>query len=53
MNRLSIFIKVVMSRSRVDAPSEVCFPFLKGDNSAFIAATAFGLFPKNQYRSLE
>ena len=30
----------------VDALSELCFPFLKGGNSAFIAAIASGLFHK-------
>ena len=38
--------KGVMSRSSVDALSELCSPFLKGGNSAFIAAIASGLFPK-------
>jgi len=33
-----------MSRSRVDTLSELCFPFLKGGNSAFIAAIASGFF---------
>ena len=32
---------------------ELCFPFLKGGNSAFIAAIASGLFPQTEYRSLE
>jgi len=40
-------------QSRVDALLELCFPFLKGDNSAFIAGIASGLFPQNEYRSLE
>jgi len=44
-------IKGVMSSSSVDALSELCSPFLKGGNSAFIAAIASGLFPKNEYRS--
>jgi len=48
--------KGVMTRSMVDAPSELCFPFLKSGNSAFIAAIASGLFPQtnighsNNYR---
>jgi len=37
----------------VGALSELCFPFLKGGNSAFIAAIASGLFPQNEYQSLE
>ena len=37
-----------MSRSRVYALSELCLPFLQGGNSAFIAAIASGLFPKNR-----
>jgi len=32
------FFKGVQTRSRVDALSELYLPFLKGDNSAFIAA---------------
>jgi len=35
-----------MSRSRVDALSELCTPFLKGGNCAFIAVIASGLFHK-------
>jgi len=35
-----------MTRSMVNALSELCSPFLKGDNSAFIAEIASGLFPK-------
>jgi len=38
---------------RVDAFSELWFPFLKGGKSAFIAAIASGLFPKSEYWSLE
>ena len=38
------FIKGVMTWSMVDALSELCSPFLKGGNSAFIAAIASGLF---------
>ena len=45
--------KGVMSRSSVDALSKLCFPFLKGGNSAFIATVASSLFPKSEYRSLE
>ena len=37
----------------VDALSELCAPFLKGGNSGFIAAIVSGLFPQNEYRSLE
>jgi len=44
-------VKGVMSRSIVDALSELCCPFVKGCNSAFIAAIANGLVPKNEYRS--
>jgi len=39
-----IVVKGVMSRSRVDALSELCSPFLKGGNSVFIAAIVSGLF---------
>jgi len=42
-----------MTQSMVDALSELGFPFLKGGNSVFIAAMASGLFPQNEYRSLE
>jgi len=31
----------------------VMFPFLKGDNSTFIAAIESGLFPQTEYRSLK
>ena len=34
-------------------PFGVVFPIFKGGNPAFIAATAGGLFPENEYRSLE
>jgi len=44
-------IKGVMTRSIVDVLLELCSPFLKGGNSAFI--TAIGLFPQTEYRSLE
>ena len=46
-------VKGVMTRSTVDALSELCFPFLKGGNSAFIAAIASVLFPQNESQSLE
>jgi len=46
-------IKGVMTRSIVDALSELCSPFLKGSNSVFSAAIASGLFPQTEYRSLE
>jgi len=46
-------LKGVMSRPRVDILSEPCSPFLKGGNSAFIAAIASGLFPKSGYLLLE
>ena len=46
-------IKGVMTRSIVDALSELCSTFLKGGNSAFIAAIASGLCPQTEYRSLE
>ena len=45
--------KRVMPRPMVDALSELCSTFLKGGNSALIAAIAGGLFPRNEYRSLE
>jgi len=44
--------KGVMTRSMIKARSELSFPFLKGGNSAFIAAIASGLFPQNEYQSL-
>ena len=43
----------VMTRSLVDALSELCSSFLKGGNSAFIAVKESGLFPQTKYRSLE
>jgi len=46
-------IKRVMTRSIVHIHSELCFPFLKEVNSAFITAIASGLFPQTEYRSLE
>jgi len=42
-----------MSRSNVEALSELCYPFLKGGNSILIATIASGPFPKNKYWSLE
>jgi len=45
--------KGVMSRSNADTLSELCSAFLKGGNPAFNAVIASGLFPKNEYRSLE
>jgi len=50
---LEPLIKGIMTRLMVDALSELCSPFLKGGNSAFIAGIASGLFPQNEYRSLE
>jgi len=49
----SLSLKGVMTRSMVDALSELCSPFVKGGNSEFIAAIASGLFPETEYRSLE
>jgi len=40
-----------MTRSMVDTFGGV-FSFIKGGNSAFIAAIASGLFPQTGYRSL-
>jgi len=37
----------------VDGLSELCSPFLKGGNAAFIAAIVIGLCQQNEYRSLE
>ena len=45
--------KGVMTRSLVEALLELCSPFLKGGNFVFIAAIASGLFPQDEYRSLE
>jgi len=42
-----------MTQSMVDALSELCSSFLKGGNSASIAAIVSGLIPQNEYRSLE
>ena len=42
-----------MTRLMVDGLSELCSPFLKGGNSAFIAAIENGRFPQSKYRSLE
>jgi len=50
---MDLLIRGVMTRSVVDVFSEFCSPFLKGGNSAFIAAIASGLFPQTEYRSLE
>ena len=49
----SSMLKGAMTRLMVDAFSELCFPFLKGGNSAFITAIASGLFPQTEYRPLE
>ena len=46
-------IKGVMTRSMVDALSDLCSPFVKGGNFAFITAIASSLFPQTEYRSLE
>jgi len=46
-------LKGVMTWSIVDVLSELCSPFLKGGNSAFITVIASGLFPQTEYRSLE
>jgi len=46
-------LKGVMTRLIVDALSELCSPFLKGGDSAFIAAIASGFFPQTEHRSLE
>ena len=46
-------IKGVVTRSMVDALSELCSPFLKGGNSVFIVAIVSSLFPQNEYRSLK
>jgi len=51
-NSLS-FLKGVMTRSMVDALSELCPLFLKRGNSALIAAMTRGLFPQNEYQSLK
>ena len=45
--------KGVMTRSMVDTLSELWSPFLKGGNSAVIAAIAGDLFPQTEHRSLE
>ena len=41
-------LKGVMTRSMVNAFSELCSPFFKGGNSAFITAIASGLFSTNR-----
>ena len=46
-------LKGVMTWSIVYVLSELCSPFLRGGNSAFIAAIASGLCPHTEYRSLE
>ena len=46
-------LKGVITWSIVDFLSQLCSPFLKGANSAFIAAIASGIFPQTEYRSLE
>jgi len=46
-------LKGVMTRSMVDTLSELCSPFVKGGNSALIAAITSGFFLQNEYRSLE
>jgi len=43
----------VTTRSMVDVLSGLYSPFLKGDNSAFFAAIAIGLFQQTEYRSIE
>ena len=45
---VSSVVKGVMTRSIADALSELCTPFLKGGNSAFLAAIASGLFPQTE-----
>jgi len=49
---MAVLFKGVMSRSRVAALSEVCFPFVKGGNSTFIVSIASDFSPKTEYRSL-
>jgi len=41
-----------MTRSMVDALSELCSPFVKVGNFAFIAAIASGHIPQNEYGSI-
>jgi len=45
---LSRDVKWVKPRSKVDALSKLCFPFLEGFNFAFIATIASGFFPKKK-----
>jgi len=45
-----VSVRGVMTRSIVDILSELCSPFLKGGNSAFITAIASSLFPQTEYR---
>jgi len=52
-NILSPNIKGVMSWSMVDALSELWSPFLRGGDSAFVAAIVSGLFPQSEYQSLK
>ena len=47
---LMVSVRGVMTRSIVDILSELCSPFLKGGNSAFITAIASSLFPQTEYR---
>jgi len=49
----SNLFKGVMTWSIIGVLSELCCPFLKGGNSAFITAMVSGLFPQTEYRSLE
>ena len=51
--RYSTVLNGVMSWSRVGALFELCSPFLKGGNSAFIAVIASSLISKIEYRSLK
>jgi len=51
--KLNNYFKGVITQSMVGALSELCSLFLKGGNSAFIAAIANGLFPQNEYQSRE
>jgi len=48
-----MIFKGVMTQPIVDELSELCSPFLKRGNSAFITAIASGLFPQTEYQSLE
>ena len=44
--------KGVMTGLMIDTLSELCSPFSKGGNSAFITAIANGLFSPTEYWSL-